>query len=941
MISSTVTGLTALAMGSTILAQTQNCVLQVPNNFLTAEGLATPYKMTGCNQTQFADEGCFVDAAILDPATGDIQIYNPLVINQDQAVKGKDFIAPVVPTLPENAVVGIWFGSNAVTLTLTGDTVTCVNGDGNSVFGQFAYCNTPAFFEAATKVVSAGLLKVPPPSTTTKAAQRSVCLVTRGFRMVDMDQSDNVDSTYLLINGSVLAQNTKENAANNKNATEFNNGSDNLLLNAFLAPTLGCTPFTAPLITSSSGELQSQLFPPVGGPALVPLNDDFAIIAANGNVTQSLVKTNLYRAGVGRPPAKDLANASSVTYCQRYAESGLFTGGTSPAPAASSNLFTFMANRFATSFGPTTIGDCIVVAATINTKVLQDIVDGKIKPVSTTATSTTAASVVSTNLSVVTKSAATKSHTTKVATTLRTKHATQVCTEHQNQLVHQRNRLLESSRLGHRLQRPDDIGGFRKRYLYSFCDSLNSFLLYHFSRAIYNVFFHPLRHFPGPLLARASRLMWSYHTFNGDLTKYTTECHRKYGDTVRIAPNELSYTKSEAWPDIYGHRLANGQGNLPKPTHGRRPPVNGVNSMIAANEEDHRRMRRLQSHMFSEKALAAQEPLITTYIDLLVSRLHEQARTPETNIVDIVKWYNYTTFDILGDLAFGDSFGCLKSDVLHPWITNIFQAVKDASFFRAAYGSTEKQFAFASAKAKERLSQGSTDRADFMSYILRYNDEKGMTVPEIESNASLLIIAGSETTATFLSGITYHLLSNPPVLKQLTDLIRTTFPSEKDINILSIQHLEYFTACLEEGFRTYPPVPTGVPRITTAEGNIICNTYVPPNTIVAIPQYTLYSSPKNWTDPEKFVPERWLKDPPERYAHDNKKAMQPFSIGPRNCIGRNLAYAEMRLILARVLWNFDFELQPDSQHWTSQKIYGLWEKIPLNVKLIPRVFTEA
>ncbi len=206
-------------MTTAVVAQTMNCVLQVPNNSLTAEGLATPYKMTGCNQTIFATEACFVEAAILDPATGDISIYNPLVINQDQDVEGVDFIAPVVPTLPPNAVVGIFFGSNANTLTLTGDTNTCVNGDGNSIFGQFAYCNTPAFFSAAYEAVQNGLLTIPPPGSTTKASTVQPCPVTRDFRMVDMDQSDNVDSTYLLINGTTLAQNTPANAQKYANAT--------------------------------------------------------------------------------------------------------------------------------------------------------------------------------------------------------------------------------------------------------------------------------------------------------------------------------------------------------------------------------------------------------------------------------------------------------------------------------------------------------------------------------------------------------------------------------------------------------------------------------------------------------------------------------------------------------------------------------------------------
>jgi len=131
---------------------------------------------------------------------------------------------------------------------------------------------------------------------------------------------------------------------------------------------MGCTPYTAPSITTPTGtsgglalnELQANQSPPVP-PALVPMNDDFTVITGNnGAVTQSLAKTNLYRAGVGQPQAATAADASGTTYCQQYAASALFiaqnqalfTGTTSPAPAVANNLFTFLANRFATSFGP-------------------------------------------------------------------------------------------------------------------------------------------------------------------------------------------------------------------------------------------------------------------------------------------------------------------------------------------------------------------------------------------------------------------------------------------------------------------------------------------------------------------------------------------------------------------------------------------------------------
>jgi hypothetical protein len=105
---------------------------------LTAAGLVTLYKMTGCNQIDFGNQVSFVEATILDPATGALSVNNPLIINQDQTVTGKDFITPVTPTLLANAVGGIWFRSNALTVTLAGDANGCVNGDGGSIFGQFA-----------------------------------------------------------------------------------------------------------------------------------------------------------------------------------------------------------------------------------------------------------------------------------------------------------------------------------------------------------------------------------------------------------------------------------------------------------------------------------------------------------------------------------------------------------------------------------------------------------------------------------------------------------------------------------------------------------------------------------------------------------------------------------------------------------------------------------
>ena len=112
---------------------------------------------------------------------------------------------------------------------------------------------------------------------------------------------------------------------------------------------------------------------------------------------------------------------------------------------------------------------------------------------------------------------------------------------------------------------------------------------------------------------------------------------------------------------------------------------------------------------------------------------------------------------------------------------------------------------------------------------------------------------------------------------------------------------------------------------------------MPTDTQVGIPQYAANRSSTNFADPELFIPERFLKEHEERYAKDSKNVVQPFSMGPRNCIGQNLARLEMRLILAKLVWNFDMQLCEEDDSWvTSQKAYGLWDKDPLLVKIVER-----
>lgn len=187
--------------------------------------------------------------------------------------------------------------------------------------------------------------------------------------------------------------------------------------------------------------------------------------------------------------------------------------------------------------------------------------------------------------------------------------------------------------------------------------------------AIYNLYFHPLRDFPGPKLAAATPLPFVWRLINGRFPAWTNELHAKYGVVVRVHPDELSFIGSSAWRDIYLARP-----ELPKPTFGVLETPNGVPSIVTIPDPDtHGRQRKIIGHAFSDRALREQEYILQRYSDLLVTRLQHQIKgVKDAQQVNIFDWYNFTTFDVLGDLCFGDSFHCLEEGDNHPWVSEPF-----------------------------------------------------------------------------------------------------------------------------------------------------------------------------------------------------------------------------------------------------------------------------
>lgn len=305
-----------------------------------------------------------------------------------------------------------------------------------------------------------------------------------------------------------------------------------------------------------------------------------------------------------------------------------------------------------------------------------------------------------------------------------------------------------------------------------------------------------------------------------------------------------------------------------------------------------------------------------------------------------------------GDLAFGESFDCLKHEKNHSWVQMVFGNLQGVVFKNALSRflpvdsilpyllppKTQKMindhWTATQEKLQRRIAKG-TSRPDFLTPILENNKGKGLTEGEIESNASLFIIAGSDSIATALAGVTWYLLKYPKVMQKLREELDQAFHTEADITVQNAEQLPYLAAVMDEAMRIYPVALAGQASIIPPEGDDVAGHWLPGGTGVCMNQYAVYRSATNFTEPDLFAPERWLGD--ARFAADKKDAFHPFSMGARNCIGKKIGLAVPLLTLAKMMWHFDMELSTETDpNWVDQRVYIVWQKKPLIVELKPR-----
>ncbi|PHH88581.1 hypothetical protein CDD83_7349 [Cordyceps sp. RAO-2017] len=502
------------------------------------------------------------------------------------------------------------------------------------------------------------------------------------------------------------------------------------------------------------------------------------------------------------------------------------------------------------------------------------------------------------------------------------------------------------------------------------------------ARSIWRLYWHPLSKYPGPKIAAVSDLWHAYHSLSGRWPWAVEDAIKKYGPVVRIAPNELVFATPQA---LAGKRVPrdvvrNAQGLDPdaceamKDLYGSHSknlelfPKTQINNH--GNDEHggiiwewdpvrHRQVSKQLSSAFSGRALRAKEPTLHKYIDLFVERARALGWGPSG--LSLPTWINWL-----------QQVAAVLSAPLHvltaeavkepPYLTLLSDFNKAIVVIQASWRfplltplkhlflllTAMKPHSHIRAHSREQLERrirrkGAVEHLDFFEQLIPESREPPAGRREmrhLEQVAGQLLVAGYEPPSLWLYYTVYHLSKNAGALRTATDEVRGAFQSYADITAGAAAELPYLTACLGESLRMMPGILTGMPVVSP--GAAVDGVFIPKGVVCQSSSFALARNPRHFRDSLRFRPERWLAKEhrlfDERFADDDVKSFYPFSQGPRMCSGREIAWWQSRVFLAKVLWTFDLsmvvgqdvDLDRDLRGW------GMYKKPEVRVRFIPR-----
>ncbi|KAI8625987.1 cytochrome P450 [Xylariaceae sp. FL1651] len=436
------------------------------------------------------------------------------------------------------------------------------------------------------------------------------------------------------------------------------------------------------------------------------------------------------------------------------------------------------------------------------------------------------------------------------------------------------------------------------------------------SIAVYRTFFHRLRRFPGPRVASVTKLWHAWKCRNGNNHLLLEELARRYGPIIRTGPEELtiidpaivplidgpkSKCTKAAWYDIFLPQVA-------------------INT--TRNSDDHSARRRVWDRGFGPTSITLYGQYAVQYADLMKAQIEDFIRQQSVHnhghleaTINVTDWCAWFAFDVMGEFAFAKSFGMLHDRKWHdkirlliegmamigpispvPWLAQMMLA------FRPRISPVKKWLSmldWCKSCMGERL-QNDAGRPD-VSYWLIEEWRKGFPTSDkkwLDGDAVTMVVAGSGTVATTLTFALYELARAPArQVRLLTEL--------KSVNIydrLKLQSCTNLDAIIQETLRLHPPIPTGGYRVTPREGLFFKNVYIPGNTTIVAPSYSMGRLNSCYERSEQFLPERWTT---RQDLVLDKRGFAPFSLGKFGCIGKTLAMIEIRIVLALIVKHFE------------------------------------
>ncbi|KAI2466534.1 cytochrome P450 [Annulohypoxylon bovei var. microspora] len=459
---------------------------------------------------------------------------------------------------------------------------------------------------------------------------------------------------------------------------------------------------------------------------------------------------------------------------------------------------------------------------------------------------------------------------------------------------------------------------------------------------IYCVWFHPLAKYPGPKAAAASDIWFVWAWTTGRYPHILEDAHRKYGDVVRIAPNELSFGTIQAHRDIYSTPSKTKKPFLKCGTFYNNGDVSNI--FYELDPAEHARMRKMLAPGFTGVAMKTHEHIIHHYVDMFVRKVGEISAARQGAGVDVVEAVPWLAFDVMGELTFGESFNAVASGQTHFWISILADSAHAAilpSFVRrapslvlmipfmlsiSALRNLKTHYAYTLETVRRRLSRTNAER-DIFTPVLEQGD---ITERQLVSLAQAMVIAGADTVTTATTTALYFLCATPGCLAKLEAEVRAL--EYDQLTGVEVPQLRYLNAVIEESMRCFPPLAFGLPRVSP--GEFVDGYFVPKGARLSAPHWVLNHNPQVWDKPYEFRPERWLRD--DDKSNSDQVAF-PFSTGPRSCLGIAQANLEMRITLAKLVHTFDIHAARDPGDWIGDaQMNMMWKKAPLMVDFRPR-----